>query len=311
MSADEHEKILFVASTGGHLTQLLRLSEPMSPSADSVWVTFRSPQSESMLAGRRVAFVPYVRSRDLVGVIRASRSVRKLLASETFDRVVSTGAALAVAALPQARWRGIPTLYIESVSRVDGPSLTGRIISAMRVASLRTQHASWAGRRWKQHPSVFRSYDAIGKATVERPSILVSLGTIEGYRFDALIDAVLATGLADERTVWQVGDTWRTDLPGRVVRQLEARELHEIATKADVVVSHAGVGTALELLELGIYPVLVPRRSARAEHVDDHQAQIAGLIDRMGVGRVVEAPALVAHDLVAATAFAVTHGELR
>lgn len=309
MNSQDEAKFLFVASTGGHLAQLLRLSVTMNASPDSVWVTFRTPQSESMLAGRRVVYVPYVRSRDIVGVLRASRVIRELLKSETFDRAVSTGAALAVAALPQARLRRIPTLYIESVSRVDGPSLTGRIIAATGTAALRTQHSSWARGRWRAQPSVFGTYSARPRPTTERPRILVTLGTIEGYRFDSVVDAVLRTGLADERTVWQVGDTTRDDLPGRVVTQFELQEFQDVARNSDVVVSHAGVGTVLDLLELGRYPVLVPRRKSRSEHVDDHQEQIARLISRMEVARVVEATELVAQDLVRASGFTVVHGE--
>ena len=45
--------------------------------------------------------------------------------------------------------------------------------------------------------------------------------------------------------------------------------------EADVVVAHAGVGTALAAFEVGICPLLVPRRYALGEHVDDHQIQIA------------------------------------
>ena len=49
-------------------------------------------------------------------------------ARDVFDQVdvsivVSTGAALALAVLPQARLHGIPCVYIESATRVTGPSL--------------------------------------------------------------------------------------------------------------------------------------------------------------------------------------------
>ena len=58
--------------------------------------------------------------------------------------------------------------------------------------------------------------------------------------------------------------------------------------EADVVVAHAGVGTALAALEVGKCPVLVPRRLAHGEHVDDHQVQIASELGESrprGVGR--------------------------
>jgi UDP-N-acetylglucosamine transferase subunit ALG13 len=127
------------------------------------------------------------------------------------------------------------------------------------------------------------------------PSLFVTLGTIEGYRFDSLVDAVLASGLADERTVWQLGFTTdRTDLPGQVHQMMPTAQFIDAALTADVVITHAGVGTFMGLLEMGIFPVLVTRRKHRGEHVDDHQMQIAELAEYLGVARAVDAPDLTA-----------------
>ncbi|WP_222124143.1 glycosyltransferase [Microbacterium paludicola] len=219
---------------------------------------------------------------------------------------VSTGAAPAVAALPMAKRRGIDTVYIESVSRVHGPSLSGRILQVLRAARLFTQHPRWANSRWKPHRSVFETFRRTERAGSERPSLFVTLGTIEGFRFDSMIDAVLATGLADERTVWQLGySTGRKDLPGKVFEQVSAADFDSYASAADVVVSHAGVGSLLGLLDLGIAPVLVVRRKARQEHVDDHQAQIAELADSRGVAVSVEVEDLDAEVLRRASCYGV------
>ncbi|MGL4340278.1 MAG: glycosyltransferase [Rhodoglobus sp.] len=298
-------KLLLAASTGGHLAQLVRLAPGLGATDESVWVTFRSPQSESLLAGKRVVFVPYVRPRDYRGVVTAYRAVRKIVTSERFDGAVSTGSAIALSALPAARFSKIPALYIESVSRVRGPSLSGRIIAALRCASLRTQHPLWATKRWTVHPSVLETYDRkLRPEPPEKPRLFVTLGTIEGYRFDSLIDAVLATGLADENTIWQLGfSTGRTDLPGHVFDQVSAEDFARYATQADVVVTHAGVGTILGLLEMGVYPVAAVRRSSRREHVDDHQEQIAGLIDQLNIGVATETDELTREHLLEASRF--------
>ena len=288
-------KLLLVASTGGHLAQLVRLAPGLGASPASLWVTFDSMQSRSLLAGRRRIYVPYVRPRDYVGILRAAAIVRRVLHDETFDGAVSTGAGLAVAALPQAAISRVPSLYIESVSRVEGPSLSGRMLAASRLVSMRTQHPAWATSRWRTHPSVLSTYHALPRAAPDRPSLFVTLGTIEGYRFDSLVDAVLATGLADERTVWQLGFTNnRTDLPGRVHQMMSTEQFNEAALTAHVVISHAGVGTFLGLLDLGIFPVIATRRKHRGEHVDDHQMQIAELAGYLGVARAVDAPELTA-----------------
>ncbi len=61
--------------------------------------------------------------------------------------------------------------------------------------------------------------------------------------------------------------------------------------------THAGVGTLLELLTLGIYPVMGVRRASRGEHVDDHQAQIAELVNRRRIAFAAEAPDITAEAL--------------
>lgn len=290
---DTGGKALLVASTGGHLAELLRLTPTFEPGPESLWVTFRTPQSEALLEGRRVHYLDYIGPRDLRGTLRAVPQVRDLVRRERFDLAVSTGAAIAVSALPVAAASGVPSTYIESVCRLDGPSATGKILSRVPRVALRTQHEGWAGGRWQPHPSVLDEYRSVPR---ERPRtggrLFVTLGTIRGYRFDSVVDAVLATGLADERTVWQLGDTTRTDLPGRAVTHLPPDEFTRCAVDADVVVTHAGVGTLLEMLALGVYPVQAVRRAVRHEHVDDHQLQIAELVRSRDLGVPVEGPAL-------------------
>jgi UDP-N-acetylglucosamine transferase subunit ALG13 len=303
------KKYLLVASTGGHLAQLTRLAPALGASDDSLWVTFDSPQSRSLLEGKRVLHVPYVRPRDLRGVVRTASILRRLLRRESFSEAVSTGSAIALSALPLATLHGVHSTYVESVSRVDGPSLSGRILAATRMVAVRTQHPSWAKGRWLVHPSVFATFRPKPKEPVESPSLFVTLGTIEGYRFDAMVDAVLATGLADERTVWQLGfTTGRTDLPGTVHLAMDANDFEFAARSADVVISHAGVGSLLGLLDIGIFPVLVIRRKWRSEHVDDHQQQIARLAARLGVARSVEAPELTADVIRRASATRIDSG---
>ena len=300
-AADGRRKYLFAASTGGHLAQLVRFSNSLDPHPDSMWVTFETPQSISLLRGKRVTYVPYIASRDYSGVARALAPITRVLHAEHFDEVISTGAALALAAMGTAAFARVPRTYIESVSRVEGPSLTGRILASLHLADLYTQHAGWAGGRWKNHESVLSLFRSVPNPTppvAGRPlRAFVTLGTIRPFRFDSVLDSLVASGSLSEESVWQVGVTDRRELPGRVVAQVGGDEFMEQARGADVVVTHAGVGTILALLEAGIHPVVVPRRKERREHVDDHQLQISRLVDRLGVATVVEADALTEADL--------------
>ncbi|MCZ2846564.1 glycosyltransferase [Modestobacter sp. VKM Ac-2978] len=296
-------RLVLAASTGGHLAQLVRLAPGLGASADSLWITFPTAQSESLLAGRNVLHVPYIRPREGVKIARAFRSILPRLRAEEFDAAVSTGSALALAALPAAHLAGIPTLYIESVSRVNGPSVSGRVLAAMRFAQLRTQHPGWAGGRWGTHPSVFSAF-RMAPRPVQRQGqarLFITLGTLRGYPFHSIVDRVLELGLADEHTVWQLGETEpAVELPGQVHHELPARDFERHAREADVVITHAGVGSVLGLLEMGIAPIAVVRRRSRGEHVDNHQQQLADLMKSSGIGFAVEVDELCPEVVAAA-----------
>lgn len=303
-------KLLLIASTGGHLAELLRLEPLLRAHRSSLWVTFRTPQSEALLTGRNVLYLPYIKPRAFFAVAAAMAIFAGRLGRERYDGAVSTGSGIALACLPVARLRGIPTTYIESMGRTHGPSMTGRVLHALRGTHMFTQSGRWAAGRWRSHPNVLATYRAIpAPRAPEKPALFVTLGTIGGYRFDALVDAVLATGLADETTVWQLGCTTRDDLPGTVHAMLSSAEYQAAAAAADVVISHAGVGTLLSLLDLGLHPLMVGRRAHRGEHVDDHQADMEHLLEGLSVGDYLEVEDLTASAVVRAASFRVTHGQ--
>ncbi|MGX6508889.1 glycosyltransferase [Rhodococcus sp. SJ-2] len=288
MNDIESGRHLLFASTGGHLAQLVKWSKVLGSDDESLWITFDNAQSRSLLHGKNCLLVPYIPPRGILQAGKALIEIQNRIdwRTERFCAAISTGAGLAVPGLAIARLHGVPSYYIESVSRVDGPSLSGRILSAHPGIQMSCQHQSWAGPRWNYRGTVLEQYLRVEKAEVKSPRIFVTLGTIHPYRFDRLIDAVLGTGLADERTIWQVGSTERSDLPGEVHSQMESSEFDTAARTADLVVTHAGVGTILKLLDMGIYPVVVPRRKSYREHVDDHQLQIASVVSKQGIGSV-------------------------
>jgi UDP-N-acetylglucosamine transferase subunit ALG13 len=222
-------------------------------------------------------------------------SVHGAFRGEHFDEVLSTGSALALSVMVAA-WFGssMERTYVESVARVNGPSVTGRILAALHLAGLYTQYPSWASDRWRLTESVLAQFESVpgSPAMPDRPlRLFVTLGTIKPYRFDSVVDRVLAVA-PDAEIVWQLGATPRADLPGVVHEQVGQADFLQLAAEADAVVTHAGVGSILGLLEAGVHPVVVPRRSARGEHVDDHQLQISGLVADLGVATVADSAEL-------------------
>ncbi|MBA3907910.1 MAG: glycosyltransferase [Pseudonocardiales bacterium] len=297
---------LLVASSGGHLAELLHMADLIGLREDSPVVTFDTPQARSLLAERPHGFVPYVSPRDLPGTVRAARALATM-DLHLVDFVLSTGASVAVSAWWAARRASVPFLYVESFARLVGPSLTGSILARLPQARLFTQHPGWADHQWEPCRNVLGAFvPSAGGPSQPAPRramrLFVTLGTIKPYRFDRLVDQVLALTTPDDDIVWQVGSTGRDDLPGHTYNEMTSEMFDHAVEQADAVVAQAGVGTLLRCLELGVMPVAVPRLGRFGEHVDDHQVQIATLLRERRLALTPDASRLSRLDLeVAAT----------
>jgi UDP-N-acetylglucosamine transferase subunit ALG13 len=293
------DRPLLIATAGGHLTQLSALAPRLGIDTDAAcWVTTDTAQSRSLLAGRDVVWAPYSTPRDPAGLARNAWLARRVLASGPWSVVVSTGASLAPPFLAAARAHRVPAHYIESATRVDGPSLAGRMVSRIPGVRLYSQYQSWATARWKYRGSVLDGFQLRRREEPEEiRRVLVTVGSARGYPFTALLDAVRRVLPAGCDVTWQVSDADGTDLPGRVVTSLPAAEMTYLLGQVDVVVSHAGTGSVLSALQAGRMPVVVPRAARRGEHVDDHQSEIAAMLRERGLAVVREPAELSAADL--------------
>lgn len=275
-------RLLAVCSTGGHLTELLQLVPRLSPAFSSVeWVTFDTPQSRSSLAGEHVHFVHTTRTRDLRRVVANAGPAALLLVRRRPDAIISTGAGVAFSFLPLARALGVSAHYVESATRLDGPSSTGRLLALAPGVRTYTQYESWAGGRWLYRGSVLDAFAPAESTSGRRlRRVVVSLGT-NPYGFRRLLERLVTILPPGTETLWQTGVTDTAGLPIAARAAVPADELHRAMAEADVVVAHAGMGSALAALGSGHVPLLVPRRADRGEQIDDHQVALArGLVER-------------------------------
>lgn len=290
--------ILLVASTGGHLAQLVELADRLPATAsDRHWVTFRGPQSESLLAGERVTFVPEIRERDHIGVLRAATHAIRLFTRERFKAVISTGSGVALAFLPYAAMLGIDAHYIESSSRVRTRSATGRLLSLLPRIRLYQQSSEGATGRWRYGGSVFDNFEARAKPArpLRRVVVTVGIGTEGGFRrlIERLVQ-ILPPGLD---VLWQTGPTPVDGLNIRPRPLVSALELQNAMREADVVIAHGGCGSALTALKTGKCPILVPRDPVLGETVDEHQIEFASTLSEKGLALHRDPGSLVFADL--------------
>jgi UDP-N-acetylglucosamine--N-acetylmuramyl-(pentapeptide) pyrophosphoryl-undecaprenol N-acetylglucosamine transferase len=286
-----------VASSGGHLEELWLLQSRLaSTRPHRAWVTWDSPHSRSLLAGEDCIFIDQAAPRDAVAAMRNARDARAILNRGEWSRIVSTGSVMSVPFFALARARGIPCHYIESAARVTGPSLSARMLEWVPGVHRYSQHQGWSDRRsWSYRGSVFDAYGPSmrepGPGRDEIQRVVVTLGS-QTYGFRRLLEALLRVLPIGADILWQTGHTDTSGLGIDAVGFLPADDLLESMGKADLVVAHAGVGSALAAMQAGHAPLLVPRRSSRHEHVDDHQVQIARHLVNRGIASACDADQL-------------------
>ena len=310
-------RTLFVATVGGHLAQLVEIAGRLPGGGDDVaiWATSDNAQSRSLLDGKAVEFIPHVGPKDVRGVVRAVPIARRLHREYHFDRVISTGSATAVGYLPYLAARGVRAHYIESSTRIAGMSTSGRILNAIPGINLYTQYEHRVEGRWHYAGWVYDRYTA--HRLPDTPMIrraVVSLGTSPGFEFRRMLDALEPLlrpgGMLEQKqgepveTLWQTGCTPDgLDLDAR--QWVAAEDMETAIAAADVVISHAGTGSALSAMNAGRLPVLIPRDETRGEVGDGHQQLFAAELQKRGVAIACPPEALNVDDLLYAASYRV------
>jgi UDP-N-acetylglucosamine:LPS N-acetylglucosamine transferase len=119
---------MIVCSTGGHLLQMQELHEAWKP-FERIWVTFDKSDSRSLLRGERVVHAHGPTNRNIPNLLRNLRLALRLLRRERPSAILTTGAGVAVPFAWVGKLLRIPVIYVESFTRIDGLSLSARMIA--------------------------------------------------------------------------------------------------------------------------------------------------------------------------------------
>jgi UDP-N-acetylglucosamine:LPS N-acetylglucosamine transferase len=120
--------VLLVCSAGGHLLQLLALA-PAWRDLSCAWVSFDKPDVCSLLASEQVFFAHGPTNRNIPNLLKNIPLSWRLLRRLRPAVLVTTGAGVAVPFALFARLLGFRVIYVESLARIDKPSLSCRLIS--------------------------------------------------------------------------------------------------------------------------------------------------------------------------------------
>ena len=114
--------------------------------------------------------------------------------------------------------------------------------------------------------------------------ILVMLGTQNNsfHRLLEKIDDLINKGIINDEVVVQAGHTKYKSKNMKIFSLIPVEELEELIEKADLIITHGGVGSIISSLKKGKKVIAVPRLHEYQEHVNNHQKEIIETFDKKG-----------------------------
>jgi UDP-N-acetylglucosamine:LPS N-acetylglucosamine transferase len=119
-------KILFVSSSGGHLSYLTRL-RPWWEHRDRLWVTFDKPDARGALKGEHVVWGHHPVTRNIPNLLRNVALAVRTIRAERPDVIFSTGAGIGLPFIWIGRLFGCRTVYMEVMDRFQVPTLNAKL----------------------------------------------------------------------------------------------------------------------------------------------------------------------------------------
>jgi UDP-N-acetylglucosamine transferase subunit ALG13 len=118
--------------------------------------------------------------------------------------------------------------------------------------------------------------------------IFVTVGTPQ-QPFDRLVKAADDfAALTDEEVIIQAGAATYTPQSAHSFRWASSQEMECLTSQARVVITQASAGAIILAAKYGKPLIVAPRLSKYAEHYNDHQVQLAGVLQAGGHAQVVE-----------------------
>lgn len=289
-------KVCLVCSPGGHLSEAFALKEVFSH-YDAFIVTYKeeflnigSFQGRVYLLNNLLVAQAhrnyFARTLNLlIHMLLVSIRESVIFFKERPQVVMSTGSEIAIPFLYAAKFFHKKTVYVESVCRVRELSGTGRLLYPIADLFL-VQWERLAGRyeRAQFRGSVLSGRVKYGGKEKKENFIFVTTGTAPFPRLIRKMDGVAKS--VGMKVVMQIGKTDYAPMNAEYFRFTSYEKIRRLNKNARVVISHGGIGCIMAALEEGATLIIVPRLKKFGEHYDNHQLEIAEVLDGQDVARV-------------------------
>ena len=290
-------RLLIAASgTGGHLFPALAVADAMPADWSIQWLGVPDRMERQLVPSRyplQTVRAGGLQGRglsklwNLVQLLRASGSVRRMIRREGIEAVFTSGGYIAAPAILAARWSGVPVVLHESnavpgkVTRLLG-WLCSRVAvglpqAAARLPRCRPVVTGTPVRQAFLEPAPLPTWAPLGPG----PLLLVMGGSQGALGLNRMLRPLLTRlAAAGVRVVHLTGSNdpeAGQPLPAGVVERPFSDEIPGLLQHADLVISRSGAGALSELAVAGTPAILVPYPAAADRHQDANAAAAAQL----------------------------------
>jgi beta-1,4-N-acetylglucosaminyltransferase len=294
------DMIMLICSSGGHLKEMEMAVKDLS-GLPSFLVTYSENFENLDIQTKKVFRISNITSRQInrskparivsvyLQMLINTLSELKIIIKERPTIMISTGSEIAIPSLFISKALGIRSIYIESLSRLQELSTTGRVATylADRV------FVQWESLAKKNPRTIFVGSILDGAAVSPREDsegsgkALVLVGTAP---FDRMISDV-SEAINDCCLTAVIQSANSNNVPRTAISRpfFNYHDLKGLALDSACIISHSGVGSIMLALETGTPLIVFPRKKELGEAADNHQFEIADILVR-------ERLALEAHD---------------
>jgi UDP-N-acetylglucosamine--N-acetylmuramyl-(pentapeptide) pyrophosphoryl-undecaprenol N-acetylglucosamine transferase len=288
-------RLLIAASgTGGHLFPALAVADAMPPGWSVQWLGVPDRLERQLVPSRYPLHTVRAgglqgrglrRLLNLLQLLQATRSVRRLIRREQIDAVFTSGGYIAAPAILAARWCGVPVVLHES-NAVPGKvtRLLGRLCSQVAVGLPQA-----AARLPRCRPVVTGTpvrqafLDAAPLPAWVPPGpgpLLLVMGGSQGavglnQMVRPLLPKLTAAGVRIVHLTGRNDPDTGQPLPAGAVERPFSDDIPGLLQHADLAISRSGAGALSELAVCGTPAVLVPYPAAADRHQDVNAAAAA------------------------------------
>jgi UDP-N-acetylglucosamine:LPS N-acetylglucosamine transferase len=125
---NEKQKILAIASPGGHWIQLNKICNPLENRFDVVYVTPGAQYSSGIKSARKIVNITDASATSKSNLIPLTFQLLWIFIKERPTAIISTGAAPGAIAFLLAKFLPIKTIWVDSIANTAEISRSGRMV---------------------------------------------------------------------------------------------------------------------------------------------------------------------------------------